>query len=139
VRGYLDWKSRRIPERLTLNVKQNVIFAVDIIFADKLLRRSANDHTLCIKRLGAERAELYQRRLGALRAATSLEDLRNMPGRFHSLTSDRKGQWACNLGHPYRLIFEPVMSDVSTNPDGTSEASVVSAVRIVEIIDYHGN
>jgi hypothetical protein len=31
------------------------------------------------------------------------------------------------------------MSDVSTNPDGTSEASVVSAVRIVEIIDYHGN
>lgn len=89
--------------------------------------------------MGAKRAELYQRRLGALRAATSLEDLRNMPGRFHSLTSDRKGQWACDLGQPYRLIFEPVTSDVSTNTDGTSEATVVSAVCIVEIVDYHGN
>jgi proteic killer suppression protein len=112
---------------------------VDITFAKKHLLKAANDNTLCIRKMGAKRAELYQRRLGALRAASSLEDLRNMPGRFHSLTSDRNGQWACNLDHPYRLIIEPVASDVSTNPDGTLDASVVNVVCIVEIVDYHGN
>lgn len=89
--------------------------------------------------MGAKRAELYQRRLGALRAATSLEDLRNMPGSFHSLTSDRNGQRACDLDHPYRLIFEPMASDASTSPDGMYGVTVVSAVCIVEIVDYHGN
>ena len=28
-------------------------------------------------------------------------------GHYHELTGDRKGEWACDLDQPYRLIFEP--------------------------------
>jgi proteic killer suppression protein len=50
--------------------------------------------------MGEKRAKLFVIRLNALRDATTLEDVRNLPGNFHELTGNRKEQWGCDLDHP---------------------------------------
>ena len=54
-----------------------------------------------------KRAKQFITRLNTLRDATTLEYVRNLPGRFHELTGNRKGKWGCDLDHPYRLVFIP--------------------------------
>ena len=50
--------------------------------------------------MGAERAEKLQQRLDDMDSASTLEDTRNLPGHYHELVGDRKGQWACDLVSP---------------------------------------
>ena len=45
-------------------------------------------------------------------------------GRCHSLIGKRKGQYAMDLTHPYRLVF-------------IKEDDFTVSVRIEEIVDYH--
>ena len=45
--------------------------------------------------------------------------------RCHMLKGKRKTQYAVDLGHPFRLVFELVEKDPAM-------------IRIVEIEDYHG-
>ena len=80
---------------------------MDINFADKKLEKYANDDKLMAKKLGNLRAKKYKQRLNDLRNAITLEDIRHAPGKYHELKEDRKGEWACSLDDPYRLIFEP--------------------------------
>lgn len=112
---------------------------MDITFAKKGLEKQANDLGLCKRKMGEKRAKIYQQRLGALRAAKTLEDMRHVPGRFHELTGDRKGQWACDLDQPYRLIFRPQENPIPTNKDGSYVWVEIVAVEVVEIVDYHGS
>ena len=50
--------------------------------------------------------DLLQDMLATLDAATRPEDM-NQPGwRFHPLKGDRAGQYAVDLIHPWRLVFE---------------------------------
>ncbi|ESU24360.1 plasmid maintenance system killer protein [Flavobacterium enshiense DK69] len=60
-----------------------------------------------------------------------------MPGNFHELKSNRKGQWACDLDHPYRLIFEPHEDPIPTNDDGQYLWTEIKGVEIIEVVDYH--
>jgi len=39
--------------------------------------------------------------------------------------------------HPYRLIFEPADNPPPTKDDGGLDWNEVTAIRIVEIEDYH--
>jgi proteic killer suppression protein len=110
---------------------------VDITFNDKKLRKLANDDRRCVKDLGEKRAKLFQKRLSDLYTAETLEDVRFLPGRYHELTSNRKGQWACDLDHPYRLIFEPHESPIPTNDSGQYLWIEIKGVEIIEIADYH--
>ena len=45
-------------------------------------------------------------------------------GRCHPLTNNRKGQYAVDLVHPYRLVFE-------------KHGNEIQVVHIMEIVDYH--
>ena len=72
-----------------------------------------------------------------MRAAQVLDDLRALPGRYHELGQNRKGQLAVNLDQPYRLVFEPADEPVPRTPDGGLDWSAVTAVRILEVVDYH--
>ncbi len=83
-----------------------------ITFGDKKLKKSANNDRDLDRACSKLRADKIRKRLGQLRAATTLEDVRNLAGNFHELREDRKGQWACDLDQPYRLIFVP-----HENPD----------------------
>lgn len=108
-----------------------------ITFGDRKLNKYANDDRLAVKNLGKRVAEIYKRRLDDLEAAESLEDVRYLPGRFHELKENRKGQWACDLVHPYRLIFTPLENPMPTDKDGKYIWVEIKGVEIVEIEDYH--
>lgn len=106
---------------------------MQVVYADKELAECARDKAYAIRKLGQRRADAYWSRLENLRQAANMACLRNLPGRFHELVGNRAGQWACDLDHPYRLIFKPVL-----NSDGNVVGLVVEqTVSLLEIVDYH--
>ena len=108
-----------------------------ITFADKKLEKLAADYNKCRKKLGDLRAKLLITRINALLDATTLEDVRYLPGRFHELTGDRKGQWSCDLDQPYRLVFTPHENPIPANNDGQYIWLAIIGVEIIEMVDYH--
>ena len=64
-------------------------------------------------------------RVNELTAADSVEMLlKYQIGRCHSLKGDRKGQFAMDLVHPFRLVFE-------------KSGNKIQVAKIIEIEDYH--
>lgn len=108
-----------------------------ITFSDKKLRKLANDDRLMVKELGKERAKLLRRRLTQLEDAENLEQVRHLPGHYHELTGNRKGQWACDLDQPYRLIFTPHENPIPANEDGQYIWLEITGVEIIEVTNYH--
>jgi proteic killer suppression protein len=83
--------------------------------------------------------ERLKRRLASLRSANTLADMTGVPGHCHALTADRAGQFALDLWAAYRLIFEPADNPLPRLPDGGLDRSQVRRVRILEVVNYHGN
>ena len=110
---------------------------MNLNFSDNKLEKYANNDRTGSKKLGEKRFKKYKQRLDQLKASKTLEDVRFQPGRFHELTSDRKGQWACELDHPYRLIFEPQENPIPIDSDGKYIWVEIKGVEIIEIDDYH--
>lgn len=108
-----------------------------ISFSDRTLNKAANDDRKLVRKYGQRRAHLIKRRLDALRATETLEDVRHLPGKFHELTGDRKGQWACDIGHPYRLILVPHEDSIPTDENGKYIWMEIKGVDVTEIVDYH--
>ena len=70
-------------------------------------------------------AKLIHQRVDELQSADSIEMLVQFSiGRCHSLEGYRTGEYAMDLVHPYRLIFEKNKTDIHV-------------VRIINIEDYH--
>ncbi len=78
---------------------------MEVTYKNNKLRKYAEDERFSVQKLGKVRSELYLQRIGDLISAQTLEEVRHLPGKYHELTGNRKGQWACNLDQPYRLIF----------------------------------
>jgi plasmid maintenance system killer protein len=98
---------------------------VDIIFCNNRIRKK------CLKASGK-----LKQRLDDLRAVDNLADAQTLPGRCHPLKANRKGQWAMDIEHPDRLIFEPAAPpDVSE--DGWVDTAAVTAIRVLDTGDYH--
>ena len=110
---------------------------MDIYFQNKTLEKLALNRNKCLKSMGQLRTKLFFQRLFDLEAATSLEDVRYLPGHYHELRGDRKGQWACDLDQPYRLVFEPHERPIPTDEHGKYVWLEIKEVEIVEIVDYH--
>lgn len=110
---------------------------MEITFNNNKLKRLAEDEAMCVKILGALRAKLFMKRLGDLCIAETLEDVRYLPGHYHELVGDRKGQWACSLDQPYRLIFEPRGNPIATNDTGQYLWSKIKSIKIIGIENYH--
>ena len=89
------------------------------------------------KELGQVGAGILTNRLKQIERFENLEPLRLEPGRWHELTGDRWGQLACNLNGPNRLVFEPGNIPRPLKPDGGLDWTRVTAVELIEIIDYH--
>ena len=103
----------------------------------KKMEKLANNDREAVRKLGQRCASLFKTRLDDLKAASTLEDARYLPGRYHELKGDRKGQWACDLEHPYRLIFEAHDKPIPTNTAGQYIWLEIKGVEIIEITDYH--
>ena len=110
---------------------------MNITFADRKLEKLANNDRKMQKELGQLRAKLFRRRLSQLRDAATLEDVRYLPGRYHELKNDRKGQWACDLDQPCRLIFIPGAKPIPTDENGRYLWKEITDIQVVELTDYH--
>jgi plasmid maintenance system killer protein len=111
---------------------------VDVTLRDKRLREEVNDSRRLKGRFGAAMAKVIRRRLDDLRAAPSLEIMRQLPGRCHELRADRAGQLSLDLRGPYRLLFVPAHDPLPQKPDGGLDWTQVTAVEIIEVEDTHG-
>lgn len=106
---------------------------MEIHFARQRMRRvfeSRRD----LERTYGQLAPRIEQRVTEMIAVSNLRDLQLLPGTgCHKLTGDRKGQWAVSLSGNQRMIFEPIDPPAGDDPDW----SEVTAVRIIEITDYH--
>jgi proteic killer suppression protein len=111
---------------------------VDVLFQDQKLAKVCNDQSQLLRKYGSIRAKLLRRRLDEFRAADNLEVMRYLPQvRCHELKGDKQGTLAVDLGHPYRLIFEPAINPIPRKSDGGLDWSQVTAIRVLTVEDYH--
>ena len=110
---------------------------MNISFKDTKIEKLANDDRKCLREMGKLRANKFKVRLTQLRFAQTLEDVRYLPGNYHELIGNRKGQWACDLDQPYRLIFEPHEKPIPEDKNGRYIWFEIKGVEVIEIANYH--
>jgi len=111
---------------------------LDILFADKKLEKTCNDHRQLQKVYGEKRARKLHQRLDELRAADVLADISHLPPpRMHQLVGNRERQFSVDLDHPYRLIFSVADNPVPLRDDGGIDLSKVTAILIQGVEDTH--
>lgn len=110
---------------------------VEISFASRKLKQLCESEKELRKAYGSDGAKKATRRLSDLRAAATLEDMRNLPGRVHELTGDRKGQLAIDLAGAWRLILAPTSGWPAEKAEGARAWTTIDAVTVLEITDYH--
>jgi len=112
---------------------------MDIVYSSRKLAATMNSQKLTIAKWGDANARKIQQRLLEIRAADSLQDLCTLPqARCHQLVDNRDGQFAVDVKHPFRLVFEPVGNPVPLKPEGGIDTSKIKSVRIIGVEDYHG-
>lgn len=107
-----------------------------IIFKTKKLEKILNSERLIKKHYG-KNAKKIMMRLSEINAVENLENLMTLPGRFHNLKGERKNTFACDLKHPFRLIFEPSNDPIPTDDNNKIIYSKITEIKILEIKDYY--
>lgn len=98
---------------------------MDISYRTNKLEKVCTDASIAERKYGIEMAEKLQQRIDQIKAADSVETLIKFKiGRCHPLHQNRKEQYAMDLVHPYRLVFEKI-------------GNITKIVKIIEIVDYH--
>ena len=83
-------------------------------------------------------AEKLKSRLAVLSNARALADVPSTPPeRCHPLRGEREGQYAVVLVHPRRLVFAPNHEPIPRKDDGGIDLDKVTAITIVDVVDYH--
>lgn len=111
---------------------------MDIAFRNRKLEKTFNEGILLQKVFGARMAKVIMMRLAVLKSARNLALVPiTRPDRRHQLSGDRNEQFAVDLVHPYRLVFEPNHEPIPRKDDGGIDTEQVTAIMILELIDYH--
>ena len=111
---------------------------MDIAFRTRKLEKVLNVADALQKAYGARRARTIMLRMAVLGAARSLAAVPTTPpDRRHQLSGDRDEQFAVDLVHPYRLVFEANHEPVPRKDDGGLDAEQVTAIKILDVVDYH--
>jgi proteic killer suppression protein len=106
-------------------------------FATTRLEKALSDEREMTRRYG-QLAKPIKNRLSVLRVARSLADVPKVPPeRCHQLGENRDEQFAVDLKHPHRLVFEVADDPIPRLADGGIDLSAVAAIRVIEIVDYH--
>jgi proteic killer suppression protein len=106
---------------------------MDFSFKGKLKKQLSSEKEM-LKAFGRDRAKPLKLRLGVLAKAKSLADVPvDPPPRCHQLRGKRKGQFAVVLVANWRLLFEPDPAVV-----GHVNLGEVKKIRLLEVVDYHG-
>ncbi|MCM1122119.1 MAG: type II toxin-antitoxin system RelE/ParE family toxin [Eubacterium sp.] len=98
---------------------------MDITYKNKKIEKICTDAKIAERTYGKEMAEKIHQRIDEITAADAVEMMiRYHIGRCHPLSQNRKGQYAMDLVHPYRLVFE-------------KNGDEIQIANILEIVDYH--
>ncbi len=98
---------------------------MEITYKNNRMKKICTDTRAAEKKYGTKMAEKIDMRIGEISAADTVEIMIQFRiGRCHPLTQNRKGQYAVDLIHPYRLVFE-------------KNGNEIQIVNILEIVDYH--
>ena len=98
---------------------------MEISYKTKKMERICTDAKVSDKSYGCEMSEKIQMRISEIQAADTVEEMIQWHiGRCHMLKNNRKGQYAVDLVHPYRLVFE-------------NHGNEIQIAHIIEIVDYH--
>lgn len=111
---------------------------MDFSFTNRKLERELSDGK-AMKRAYGERARALQNRLTTLAAAEKLSDVPMAPPDWREqLKGDRDEQFSVVLTKNWRLIFETDHDPIPRLNDGGIDLEKVTAVRFIEVVDYHG-
>jgi len=111
---------------------------MDVTFRNEKLAKTFNSEKDLAREYGFENAKKVKLRMAVLTTATCLEEVPHRPPeRRHELTGSRKGQFAVDLKHPKRLIFEPNHNPLPYKADGGLDLKKIMAITIIEVEDYH--
>ena len=98
---------------------------MDITYKNKKIEKVCTDAKTAERTYGREMAEKIHQRIDEITAADTVEMMIQFHiGRCHPLSQNRKGQYAVDLVHPFRLVFE-------------KNGEKIQIANILEIVDYH--
>jgi len=98
---------------------------LEIGYANRSIEKVCTNASAAARKHGQAMADKIHQRIDEIQAAESVEEMIQFKiGRCHSLHQNRRNQYAVDLIHPYRLVFEKMESGIQ-------------AVNIIEIVDYH--
>ena len=96
-----------------------------ITYKSKKIEKICTNVQEATKAYGNRMAELIDQRIGEISSTDTVEMMIQFHiGRCHPLKGDRKEQYAVDLVHPHRLVFE-------------RKGKEIQIANIVEIVDYH--
>lgn len=94
-------------------------------YKTRSIEKVCEDASVAERKYGSQMAEKIQQRIDQIRAADSVEQMIQYKiGRCHPLHQNRKTQYAVDLVHPQRLVFE-------------KKGDEIQIANIIEIVDYH--
>ena len=111
---------------------------MEIYFRTRRLQRTFNSDRNLSRAYGDRMVRVIKIRLAVLRNAPTLSTVpATPPERCHMLSGDRRGQYAVDLVHPFRLILEPSHDPVPMREDGGVDTDRVTSITVLEVTDYH--
>ena len=111
---------------------------MEISFRTRKLQKEFSSGNTLKRKYGNRMALTIMARVGVLKNAGSLQNVpESPPERRHQLKGRRDEQFAVDLVHPYRLVFEPDHSKLPRNESGGIDLERVTAIKILEVVDYH--
>lgn len=91
-----------------------------------------------IQKAYGERAKRVNQRMKELEAASILEIMRTLPAaNCHELEGNLKGELAVDISRNWRIIFEVDHDPLPLKVDGGLDWKEVTAIKILEVEDYH--
>ena len=110
---------------------------MDISFKSVKLRKAFESERSLKKEYG-QLSKAILARIALFESVQCLNDVPiQKPARRHQLTGDRDELYAVDLGRLYRLVFEVDNEPVPRKDDGGIDLKQVTAVKIMEVVDYH--
>ena len=98
---------------------------MDITYKNKKIEKICTDAKTAERTYGREMADKIHQRIDEITAADTVEMMIHFHiGRCHPLSQNRKGQYAVDLVHPNRLVFE-------------KKGDEIQIANVLEIVEYH--
>lgn len=98
---------------------------MEVEYKNKKIEKICKNASIAEKKYGITMAEKIQLRIDQIKAAPNIESMIQYHiGRCHQLHQNRAEQYAVDLVHPMRLVFE-------------KQGNEIQIAYIIEITDYH--